>query len=84
MVQALLGRTFSKLPESITFFSLFLSGFFGKDELNVLLLYACFVSFFVGEKEVPCRNEISDIDGVRGTIGIVGLLLAVLAVTPLG
>ena len=57
--------------------------FFGKDEMNILVVYAFFVSFAVGEKDLPCRNEVDDIGIGRSIFSIFALFVAALALTPL-
>ena len=80
---AFFGRSFSRVVQGTALLVLVISGFFGADEVNILLCYAIYAQFFQKEAEVPCRNEVDELDSVRGLVAIAMSLLVLLTLTPL-
>lgn len=62
---------------------LVVAGFFGGDNVNTLLCYAVYTQFWQKEAEIPCRNEVDELDSVRGVVAIVMSLVVILALLPL-
>ena len=80
---AFFGRSFSRVVQGTTLLGLVLSGFFGADNQDTLLCYAIYTQFFQKEPEVPCRNEVDELDTVRGFLAIGISVLVLLILTPL-
>eukprot|EP00563_Minutocellus_polymorphus_P009759 CAMPEP_0181025234 /NCGR_PEP_ID=MMETSP1070-20121207/2994_1 /TAXON_ID=265543 /ORGANISM="Minutocellus polymorphus, Strain NH13" /LENGTH=849 /DNA_ID=CAMNT_0023102339 /DNA_START=39 /DNA_END=2585 /DNA_ORIENTATION=- len=59
---ALFGRSGSQVAGFFALIALFLQGIFSSD---LLLFYFAFITFFQSENEIPCRNEVDDIDFSR-------------------
>jgi len=83
MSLALFGRPLNRFVQAFTIFFLVAIGFFGLDESNVLLTYVIFTFWTQRENEIPCRNEVDDIDFGRVLTAIGSLSLVVLSLTPL-
>lgn len=62
---------------------LVLSGVFGLDESNILLSYVLIVTIWQRSPEIPCLNEVDDIDLGRVAVAIAGAMLAALTLIPL-
>lgn len=71
---ALFGRSGS---QAVTFVSLACLAILGFGfESDLLLLYFAFITFFQSELEIPCRNEVDDVDFSRVILaGIAGFLM---------
>jgi len=81
---AVAGKYSTEILRDFCYLTLCICGFFGYDESQVLVLYAFFL--FIGganDPELPCRNEVDDIDVPRAMIGAASLILAGLASFPL-
>lgn len=62
---------------------LIIAGFFGADQANILLCYAIYCQIWQKEAEVPCRNEVDELDSVRGLVAIGVSLIVILSLIPL-
>lgn len=80
---AVFGRSFSRVVQGFALLILVLSGFFGYDESNLLLSYAIFATLWQKEPEIPCRNEVDELDLTRGLIAIATAFVAVLSIVPI-
>lgn len=81
--QALFGRSLSRLVQLGTLFILVIVGLFGYDEQDVFLYYAIYAYILQRETEIPCRNEVTDIDDFsRGFLVIFMALLVPLCLVP--
>lgn len=80
---AFFGRSFSKVVQGTAILLLVLAGFFGADKPNTLLCYAIFCQCFASELEIPCRNEVDELDSLRGLVAIGMSLIVVLTLIPL-
>ena len=80
---AFFGRSFSRVVQGTALLIMIVCGFFGGDEVNTLLLYAVFCQFWQKEAEVPCRNEVDELDSVRGFLAIGASLIVMLTLIPL-
>ena len=69
--------------QAITVFILIAVGFFGLDESNLFLTYVLYAFGTQRENEIPCRNEVDDIDFARVLTAIASLFVVVLALTPM-
>jgi hypothetical protein len=77
------GRSFSRVVQGTSILLLVLAGFFGADKANTLLCYAIFCQCFQNEAEIPCRNEVDELDSFRGIVAIGMSLIVVLTLMPL-
>lgn len=77
------GRSFSRVVHGTALFALVLAGFFGADQANIFLCYAIFCQIWQSGIEIPCRNEVDELDSVRGIIAIAASLLVMLTLCPL-
>ncbi|KAL9181291.1 hypothetical protein ACHAXT_010096 [Thalassiosira profunda] len=80
---AFFGRSFSRVVQSTAVFILVLAGFFGADNVNTLLCYAIYCQLWQKEAELPCRNEVQELDTARGFVAIGVSLIVLLTLTPL-
>jgi len=76
---ALFGRTGKQVVDFMTSIILFFIGLFSSD---ALLLYFAFLLFFQSEPEIPCRNEVDDVDFSRVIGAILVGILVLLSVIP--
>ena len=54
-----------------------IGGLFGLDDSYVMLSYVLFVLFWQRELESPARNEVEEVNFLRGALGIsMGLVVA--------
>ncbi|KAL3817745.1 hypothetical protein ACHAXA_010965 [Cyclostephanos tholiformis] len=77
------GRSFSRVVQGTALLTLIVAGFFGIDQMNIFLCYAIFCQIWQRDLEVPCRNEVDELDSVRGFIAIVISLIVILTLIPL-
>lgn len=80
---AFFGRSFARVTQGFFILSLAFAGLFGADQTNVLLCYAIFTQFWQKEPEVPCRNEVDELDSLRGFAAIALSVLVLLILTPM-
>jgi len=71
------------LAQAFTYFAVFGAAIFGYDEANILGLYALFSVFAQRELEVPCVNEIDDLDLGRSFLAIFGSVIVALTLIPI-
>ena len=67
----------------LTIFFLLAIGFFGYDDSNLFLCYIIYAYWTQRENEIPCRNEIDDVDFGRVLVAIASTMLVILALTPI-
>ena len=77
------GRSFSRVVHGTTLFALVLAGIFGADQTNIFLCYAIFCQIWQSGIEIPCRNEVDELDSVRGIVAIAASLIVMLTLCPL-
>jgi len=77
------GRSFARVIQGAAVLILVISGIFGFDQANVLLCYGLFTQTWQKEAEVPCRNEVDELDSVRGFVAIGMSLIVILTLIPL-
>jgi len=77
---ALFGRSGTQLVGLITLLTLFLAGLTVSD---LLLFYFSFIAFFQGELEMPCRNEVDEVDFSRVLLATAGGVLMLLTLIPM-
>jgi hypothetical protein len=80
---AMFGRSATYLTGSALAILLSIVGLFGADEARILLIYVLFSVSWQSELEPPARNEVEEVDLVRGACGIVTGLIAALILCPL-
>jgi len=78
-----LGRSLSRVLQGFTLLLLVIVGIFGADESNILLFYSLFVTIWQREPEMPCKNEVDELDLARGAVAIGAAVLVALALVPL-
>lgn len=83
VAQALFGRTFSKFVRGVAIAMMILAGFFGGDEVNLLLFFAIFAQIWQKEPEIACKNEIDSVSDERAVLAFATAFLVGLAVVPL-
>lgn len=77
------GRSFSRVVQGTALLILVLSGVFGADDSAMLLVYGIFGQFFQKEPEIPCRNEVDELDATRGFVAIGMSVFVILTLVPL-
>jgi len=80
---AFFGRSFSRVVNGSALTILVVAGLFGADQANILLCYAIYCQFFQKEAEIPCRNEVDELDTTRGFIAIAMAVIVFLTLVPL-
>ncbi|KAL3790813.1 hypothetical protein HJC23_004714 [Cyclotella cryptica] len=80
---AFFGRSFSRVVHGSAVLILALSGLFGADESNILISYALYSQLWQKEPEIPCRNEVDELDAIRGSVAIAMSVFVMLALIPL-
>lgn len=81
---SLFGRSISRVVRTTTIGIIVFSSFFLLgNEMNVLLFYTIFAQIWQRESDIPCKNEIENVDDVRGIIALVTGLLVALSVIPM-
>ena len=81
--QSLFGRKWARVISGLSLLILVLSGVFGLDDSNILLSYVLIVTIWQRNPEIPCRNEVDDVDYGRVAVAIAGAMLASLVLLPL-
>merc|ERR1712157_161980 len=69
--QALVGTT------------IIIAGFFGGDDSNLLLFFIFYANIAQRELEVPCRNEVDNVNDIRAVIAFLSAALVALSLIPL-
>ena len=77
------GRSFARVVQGTVLLTLIVTGLFGADQVNIFLCYAIFCQVWQKEMEVPCRNEVDELDSVRGFVAIGISLIVILTLVPL-
>lgn len=77
------GRSFARIVQGTALLTLIVAGLFGADQVNIFLCYAIFCQVWQKEMEVPCRNEVDELDSVRGFVAIGISLVVFLILIPL-
>lgn len=77
------GRNGIVLAQAASFFFIFASSLFGYDPINILIVYGFFSIFAQSEQEVPCLNELDDIDLARSFLAIFGSIIVALTLIPI-
>jgi len=80
---AMFGRRGAFVTKLFTTVLLVISGFFGLDDMNLLLAYTIFAIVWQRELESPIRNEVDELDFFRGLIGISSAILVGLILIPM-
>jgi len=80
---AFFGRSGSRVIQGAAIVGLVVAGFFGTDPVNILLFYAVYSQTWQKEAEVPCRNEVDELDVARGFVAIGMSLVVILTLAPL-
>jgi hypothetical protein len=80
---AMFGRSATYLTGSALAILLSIVGLFGADEARILLTYVLFSVIWQSELETPARNEVEEVDLVRGFFGIATGLVVALILVPL-
>lgn len=80
---AFFGRSASRVVQGFALLTLALLGLFGADDSNLFISYALYAQFWQREPEIPCRNEVDELDTVRGFAAIAMSLFVALSLIPL-
>jgi membrane-associated protease RseP (regulator of RpoE activity) len=80
---AFFGRSFSRVVHGSAVLILALSGLFGADQSNILISYALYSQLWQKEPEIPCRNEVDELDAMRGCVAIAMSVFVMLTLIPL-
>jgi len=82
VAQALFSRNGHTAIQALTFLALLITSLFGGPASNVFLGYGLFCTFSQGELEIPCRDEITLVDGSRALLAIVAWFVSILVLVP--
>ena len=77
--QALFGRALSRFIQLLTIATLFITNLAGYDSYNIFIYYVLVYIYLFqqNETEIPCKNEVDDVDLGRGLFAIcMGLFVA--------
>ena len=77
------GRRGAYIVKTFTAALLCIGGLFGLDDSYVIISYVLFAWFWQRELETPARNEVEELDTLRGALGISAALIVALALLPL-
>jgi hypothetical protein len=77
------GRRGAFVVKSFAGLLLCFAGLIGFDGANIILSYVLFAVLFQRELETPARNEVEELDFVRGALGICMALVVALALFPM-
>jgi len=80
---AVFGRSGIVVAQAAAFLYIFGSGLFGYDPINILVIYGLFSIFAQSEQEVPCLNELDDLDLGRSFLAIFGSVIVALTLIPI-
>jgi hypothetical protein len=80
---ALFGRSVSRVVRTGTIGIIVFCSFFGGDSVNLLLFYTIYAQLWQRECEIPCKNEIENVDNVRAGVALATGLLVALTVIPM-
>ncbi len=80
---ALFGRSVSRVVRTGTIGIIVFCSFFGGDSVNLLLFYTIYAQLWQRECEIPCTNEIENVDNVRAGVALATGLLVALTVIPI-
>ncbi len=80
---SLFGRSISRVVRTTTIGIIVFTSFFGGDPMNIILFYTIFAQIWQRESEIPCKNEVENVDDVRGIAALFTGLLVALAVIPM-
>ena len=80
---SLFGRSVSRVVRSFTIGLIVFCSFFGGDTVNLLLFYAIYAQIWQKESEIPCKNEIENVDDVRAVAAVATGVLVALSVIPM-
>lgn len=76
------GRRGAYLASTFSALLLCVAGLFGADESRILLSYTLLTLLWQRELETPARNEVEELDMVRGGVGILAALFVGLTLCP--
>ena len=80
---SMFGRRGTFVTKLFTTLILVLSGLVGFDNMNILLGYTIFVLVWQRELDSPIRNEVDELDFLRGLLGITSAILVGLVLIPM-
>lgn len=83
IAQALFGRSWCRILTTFTSLTMVILGIFGKDEANLLLFYSFFATIAQRETELPCKNEVDDLDVGRALVALGVFFLVMLTLAPM-
>jgi len=77
------GRRGAYIVKTFTTALLCIAGIAGFDNASVLLTYVLFVVIWQRELEAPARNEVEEVDFLRGASGIAMAIFVALTLIPM-
>lgn len=77
------GCSFSWVVHGTALIALVLAGFFGADQTNIYLCSAIYCQIWQSKIEIPCHNEVDELDSVQRIVAIAVSLIAMLTLCPL-
>lgn len=80
---AVFGRNGIVLAQAAAFLYIFGSALVGYDPINILIVYGFFSIFAQSEQELPCLNELDDLDLGRSFLAIFGSIIVALTLIPI-
>lgn len=83
MSLSLFGRSVSRVVRSGTIGLIVFASFFGGETVNLLLFYTIYAQIWQRDSEIPCKNEVENVDNVRAVVALATGLLVALSVIPM-
>jgi hypothetical protein len=80
---AMFGRRGAFVVKLFTSLLLCVAGLVGLDQVNILLIYVLYASIWQRELETPMRNEVDELDFLRGSVGIAVAAVVGLTLIPM-
>lgn len=77
------GRRGAFIVKTFTSILLCVAGLFGFDESSILLTYNLYTLIWQRELETPTRNELDELDFVRGSLAIGAALFVAVTLVPM-
>jgi hypothetical protein len=83
IAMSMFGRRGILLVKTLVAAILCSAGLFGLDDSGIILNYVIVMLLWQNEIETPARNEVEELDTVRGSFGIIMAVLVFLILSPM-
>jgi hypothetical protein len=83
IAMSMFGRRGILLVKTLVAAILCSAGLFGLDDSGIILNYVIVMLLWQNEIETPARNEVEELDAVRGSFGIIMAVLVFLILSPM-